>query len=602
MKPTASSNFFYYLAAWLCLTYGFGILDFSKRIDDLLFGLNFAELCVNFLIASSLFWALSLVLAITCLGLERLGSQRPPQFLLSFCFFTINYWSLKVGFASRLATWTPHQLQNLAVCSFTLVLFITLALTRCYPTDIPFLRQRAKQLIALFMGSQFLLSGGLFFPPSLPSNYPASSPSIILITFDALNPLHTSAYGYARRTTPNLEALAKDSWVFTNVHSTFTNTPPCLASLQGVKPVVLPSGQVAMDERGLFQILGSRDYPYRAFFGSYAPGIYFPTNIPGSALTRSGMHNPFYQLCRQRLHEPQLRWLAGLLSDEWSYYWPFTKTFDDDIFWSHNHHPADISFQSALAFLERHPQGAFVWVHLWEPHYPYWPDNKLTKPFGPSPVQIPAKFTNTHYTPEQAPWVASEVNRYDQTLLSADLKLGRFLDRLKQLDLYQTSYLIVASDHGESFQQGYLGHAGSLVLEGITRIPLIIHPPGNIKPKSIAVNASSYDLAPTLLELLKFPPARHLPGESLLPYALGTQKQSARFKFTYSVDAFKTKQGQVAVYWTHYKAVYWKKNPHEIKIYDLTSDPLGTRDITSAQPQLKRHFIQAIDEELKSNT
>src|SRR5436190_20787872 len=42
---------------------------------------------------------------------------------------------------------------------------------------------------------------------------------VLLITCDSLRVDHMSAYGYSRPTTPNIEALAKDSITFTNAWS-----------------------------------------------------------------------------------------------------------------------------------------------------------------------------------------------------------------------------------------------------------------------------------------------------------------------------------------------------------------------------------------------
>jgi arylsulfatase A-like enzyme len=54
---------------------------------------------------------------------------------------------------------------------------------------------------------------------------------VVLITCDDLRVDRMSAYGYERPTTPNIDALAKDSVLFTNAWSTASTTLPALASL-----------------------------------------------------------------------------------------------------------------------------------------------------------------------------------------------------------------------------------------------------------------------------------------------------------------------------------------------------------------------------------
>src|SRR5690606_14411110 len=58
-----------------------------------------------------------------------------------------------------------------------------------------------------------------------------SAPSILVIVVDALRADHVSAYGYARRTSPNLDRLAREGVVFLNALSTSPYTGPSHASL-----------------------------------------------------------------------------------------------------------------------------------------------------------------------------------------------------------------------------------------------------------------------------------------------------------------------------------------------------------------------------------
>src|SRR5207248_8455539 len=54
-------------------------------------------------------------------------------------------------------------------------------------------------------------------PPRRYAPVPASvpeRPNIVLLTIDALRADHVGAYGYARPTTPNLDALARESVLF----------------------------------------------------------------------------------------------------------------------------------------------------------------------------------------------------------------------------------------------------------------------------------------------------------------------------------------------------------------------------------------------------
>jgi arylsulfatase len=583
----------YHLALWLVSAYLFAVLDFAKRIDDLLLGMTYPELAVNFFTLAPLLWSLSLTAALGCLGLERRGGSRLVTFAVSFCFLTVNLWSIKIGLAAKLATVSPPQRSLLALVAVGVTMLLCAAIAWKHPGRLAWVEAQKARLLKVLAGATLALCLAFPFRPSEPGQVYADTPSAVLVTFDGLSATHMSVYGYDRPTTPRLLELAQESWVFENVHSNFTYTPPCLASLEGVMPMQM-GGQIMTDERGIWEILRGKGYPHRAFFSYFPPQVYFHSPLPDSRMTRSGKTTALYQAHSLLFAERDLVWLSGLLSEEFVYFWPFTGNYDDDIFWRRNQRPGELSLAAAADYLQKHPRGAFVWVHLWEPHFPYWPDPDLRQEFGPS-SDTPGEFINRHYTASQQTWVDSLRNRYDQTVLSADRKLGRFLDDLKARGLYDTTLLVISADHGESLGGGFVGHSGPRVMESITRIPLLIRPPGNRVGKRVKVNACSIDVAPTILDLLGLAKAEHLPGESLSPYAEDLSKQSDRYKITRSVNAFLGLPGEIAVYWRTYKAVFLSVDRKFGKLYNLQTDPQGLSDISLTHPEILAAMRAALD-------
>lgn len=88
-----------------------------------------------------------------------------------------------------------------------------------------------------------------------------------------------------------------------------------------------------------------------------------------------------------------------------------------------------------------------------------------------------------------------------------DRCLGGFIDHLKRLGLYDSSIVILTSDHGDSLGEGKRwGHAMTLFPE-VVRVPLIIHVPaalrGRITGDTGAVSLST-DITPTLYALLGY--------------------------------------------------------------------------------------------------
>ena len=104
--------------------------------------------------------------------------------------------------------------------------------------------------------------------------------------------------------------------------------------------------------------------------------------------------------------------------------------------------------------------------------------------------------------------VASRVGRFDRCF-------GAFIDDLKSRGLYDSSIVVLTSDHGDSLgEEGRMGHAYTLYPE-IVRVPLIMRVPPALRARfawDTARPAYTTDLTPTLFQLLGHPPSS--PGEA----------------------------------------------------------------------------------------
>lgn len=117
---------------------------------------------------------------------------------------------------------------------------------------------------------------------------------------------------------------------------------------------------------------------------------------------------------------------------------------------------------------------------------------------------------------------ADEVRaRYALEVAHADRELGRLLDSLRARGLYDSSWIVVASDHGEALgEHGLTGHVDTLYDE-LLHVPLLIKPPTG-SPHLETLRAASGDLVrlmdvvPTLLEGLGLPELPQAQGRSLL--------------------------------------------------------------------------------------
>jgi hypothetical protein len=98
-----------------------------------------------------------------------------------------------------------------------------------------------------------------------------------------------------------------------------------------------------------------------------------------------------------------------------------------------------------------------------------------------------------------------------------DHLVGGFIQRLKDLGIYEQSLVIVTSDHGTSFRAG--GPRRAVTPENLVEIagvPLFIKYPGNSPSGTSTINSQAMDIVPTVLDVLGAVGWDEFDGESLL--------------------------------------------------------------------------------------
>lgn len=190
--------------------------------------------------------------------------------------------------------------------------------------------------------------------------------SIVLISIDALRADHLGAYGYSRKTSPNLDAFAATAtrfdWAFTSCPSTRCAIPSLLTGRY--YSTLRPKRDVATLAKSL------RDAGFQtaaitccARFGLATNELAGFTLVDGTAdsvrMSRAGQSNADVVI------DTALEWLAARDAQK-----PF-----------------------------------FLWVHLYEPHFPY------SAPSGPD-------------------FGSSDIDRYDTEIAYADAQLARLLAKL----------------------------------------------------------------------------------------------------------------------------------------------------------------------------
>jgi arylsulfatase A-like enzyme len=162
---------------------------------------------------------------------------------------------------------------------------------------------------------------------------------------------------------------------------------------------------------------------------------------------------------------------------------------------------------------------------------------------------------------------------YDAELRRVDQRyIGRLIDGLREMGLYDNLLLIITADHGEQLYD-HAGYShGNALWEEVIRVPMIVKYPTGRKPEGLPreVNeiTQSIDLLPSLLAFVGERPPAELPGFDVLG------GQSPGFAFSQISQEW-------AIVTDPYKLI---ESADGAKLFDLATDPTEHNDLADELP------------------
>ncbi len=229
----------------------------------------------------------------------------------------------------------------------------------------------------------------------------------------------------------------------------------------------------------------------------------------------------------------------------------------------------------------------FLFVHTYEPHFPYLHAEGVTAPRGNLPPgftvdQVEAVYRGELKLGEEERGYVKAL--YDSGVRATDGHVGAFLSTLRKEGILDDAILVVLSDHGEDLWDHVTsrspGHGHSLYQE-LVHVPLIFRAPGRVLAgRSLTTPVSLLDVAPTLLDLAGLPPDPHHQGRSLAPALARGEALAPRPIFAESIehgpDRFAWREGALKAILTPYPdRVHYdvKLDVLPAEIFDLGRDP-----------------------------
>jgi len=418
------------------------------------------------------------------------------------------------------------------------------------------------------------------------SRPPSDGPTpVVLVSFDTLRADHLGCYGYtARALTPHLDALARDGILFENHISAAPWTIPAhvslLTSLWPSSHGVTGSLRELRVDESAYHVLS----PSRTTLAELLQGQGYATAAftAGDTLDpRFGFGQGFerYDTSMLKLREQNvaemLQWVEQSRAKPFFLFWhtfeihaPYLGTrFLDEVLPAKQAADVREAVERYGDKLRRGEAQVGRFEHVLERRHAFTP-------------------------------VVTEA-LYEGSIADADEWLGRVIEELRRLGLYDRALVVFTSDHGEEFQDRskdafYNAHGHSLWKE-MVRVPLVIKLPGQQAAGTrVAALSRGVDVMPTILDVVRVAGVPEMQGVSLRP--LWEEKRPrARVAF---VESLESEAEEKAIQTESYKYLvridadsvlangraFIPEVPAWRGLYDLRRDPGETVNLLDGSP------------------
>ena len=400
-------------------------------------------------------------------------------------------------------------------------------------------------------------------------------PNVILIFADDLGYGDLGCYGQTKIKTPHLDRMAKEGMRFTQCYAGSTVCAPSRAALltgkhtghttirgnRGQREQEVP---LRADEKTIADVFQDAGYE-TALFGKWGVGGNDSTGAPN----RKGFKTFLGYLTQHEAHD---YYPNSIYKNSEEFPLSLNKNGKQG---TYTH---DLFMDESLKWLRANAKNSFfLYLPVTIPHA-----NNEAKPNG---MQVPS---DAPYSQEK--WPQQEKN-FAAMITRLDSGVGQIMALLQELKIDDNTLLIFTSDNGPHSEGGhkadFFDSNGALrgikrdLYEGGIRVPAIMRWPNKIKAGEVSAQIwASWDLLPTLCELIEEPNPNEIDGVSIAP-ALLENKTFARSPLYWE---FYERGFAQAVRDGNWKAV--KNGDKSLELFDLSGDISETKNVAQANPEI----------------
>jgi choline-sulfatase len=425
---------------------------------------------------------------------------------------------------------------------------------------------------------------------------------VLYIDIDSLRPDHLGCYGYHRATSPNIDSVAAEGVRFTNYYAPDT---PCLPSR-----TALFSGQFGI-HTGVVNHGG-----IRADLRPQGAGRDFRSvhcvNALAEVLRNAGCYTA--QISPFPHRHTAYQTMYG-----------FHEAFDTG---SNGHEGAHVVWPYVERWIDanRARPNWFLHVNVWDPHAPYDVPTEYGEPFkdDPPPAWLTQEIIDRQrasYGPHDAsvphgnysldfnwPRGADSIRNvndwkkwmdgYDTGIHYADYYVGKMIAKLKALNLYDDTAIIISADHGENHGELNVYGDHQTADQICNNVPLVVKWPGVTSGKGGRVFTGLHynvDLAATFCELLNGKQPQAWDGKSFAETLRSGADQGRPF-LVLSHGAWSC---QRSVRWGEHILIRTYHTGHKdfpaLMLFNLKTDPHEQHNLAATHPQLVGEGLRLMD-------
>lgn len=439
----------------------------------------------------------------------------------------------------------------------------------------------------------------------------AEKPNIIFLFADDLGWGDLGCYGHPHIKTPNLDRLAMGGKLFTHF---YVNAPVCSPSraafmtgqtpqrhnifnVYGYREGLLKQGHpLFLDPKNtITQVLHENGYK-TGHYGKWHLSSFFDEEVPSV---------PDYGIDDYRCHA------VAHSGNSWENYPPFKQMPPG----SHQKmFTTQWTIDESIRFVEENKDSPFF-INVWfeDPHTLVIRTEEQMAPY--SQFQFAGPTIGPKYKAAGIPVSITPHQYYYSTITEIDRHIGRLVDKLKELGLFDNTIIVFSSDNGPENMDVMLGYHSGIgsqgvfrgekrsLYEGGIRVPGIVSWPAGGVPAGVIDResvVSCMDLYPTFLEAagIDVPAGHQLDGESRLnaftqrsaprttPLFWETQMQIMDKNLLNRSPRLAMREGD------------WKllmfPDGSRTELYDLPNDPCEANNLAEANPKIVKSMSKQL--------